>query len=182
MTRSHLRLARRLVAGLATLAVLVPLAAAAQAQAPASLGSLLPHGGNRPFLVGHGRGVQIYRCATTANGLAWTFVAPRADLTDNRGRVIIHHFGGPSWQANDGSKVVGTVVSNVTVAKTAVPWLLLSATTTPAPGGGGLLADTTFVQRLFTVGGIAPAASTCSAATTGMTAEVPYTAEYVFWK
>jgi hypothetical protein len=180
MTRSHL--ARRLVAGVVALAAVVPLTAAAQAQAAASPLSLLPPAGNHPYLVGHGRGVQIYRCAATATGFAWTFVAPRADLTDNRGRVIIHHFGGPTWQADDGSKVVGSVVSNVPVAKTAVPWLLLSATTTPAPTGGGLLADTTFVQRLFTVGGIAPAAATCSAATVGVNSEVPYTAEYVFWK
>jgi hypothetical protein len=154
----------------------------AQAQAAPSPGSLLPPAGNHPYLIGHGRGVQIYRCATTANGLAWTFVAPRADLTDNRGRVIIHHFGGPTWQADDGSKVVGSLVSSLTVSPTAVPWLLLSATTTPAPGGGGLLADATFVERLFTVGGAAPAAATCNAASVGATSEVPYTAEYVFWK
>jgi Protein of unknown function (DUF3455) len=181
---SHRRFARRFLAGLVTLAAVLPLAAAAQAQAqaPASPNSLLPPPGNHPYLVGHGSGVQIYRCSTTTNGFAWTFVAPRADLTDNQGQVIIKHFGGPSWQANDGSKVVGSVVSSLTVSPTAVPWVLLSATTTPAPDGGGLLADTTFVQRLFTVGGVAPAASTCTAANVGATAEVPYTAEYVFWK
>jgi hypothetical protein len=177
---SHSRFARRLVAGLVALAAGLPLAASAQA-AP-SPSSLLPPRGNLPYLIGHGRGVQIYRCATTANGFAWTFVAPRAVLTDNRGRVIIQHFGGPTWQANDGSKVVGSVVSSVAVSPTAVPWLLLSATSTPAPGGGGLLAPTTFVQRLLTVGGVAPGASTCTTANTGATAEVPYTAEYVFWK
>jgi hypothetical protein len=181
MTRSHL--ARRLAAGLVALAAVVPLAAAAPAQAAAPpLLKLLPPAGNHPYLAGHGRGVQIYRCAATATGFAWTFVAPRADLTDNRGRVIIHHFGGPTWQADDGSKVVGTGVSSVPVSPTAVPWLLLSATTTPAPTGGGLLDGTTFVQRLLTVGGIAPAAATCTAATVGASAEVPYTAEYVFWK
>jgi hypothetical protein len=182
MTRSHPRLARRLVAGLVALAAVVPLAAAGPAQAATSPLSLLPPAGNHPYLVGHGRGVQIYRCAATTTGFAWTFVAPRADLTDNRGRVIIHHFGGPTWQADDGSKVVGAVKSSLTVSPTAVPWLLLTATTTPAPTGGGLLAGTTFVQRLFTVGGVAPAAATCTAATVGTTSEVPYTAEYVFWK
>lgn len=186
MTRSHIRLTRRLAAGLVALAAVLSPALASQAQArpaaPSSLLRLLPPAGNHPFLDGHGRGVQIYRCAPTAGGLAWTFVAPRADLTDDRGRVIIHHFGGPTWQADDGSKVVGAVVNSVSVSPDAVPWLLLSATTTPAPGGGGLLADTTFVQRLLTVGGVAPAASTCNAATAGATAEVPYTAEYVFWK
>ena len=178
MNSSRIRLTRRLVAGLVALAAVLSLASAAHAQSP-SLRTLLPRAGNHPYLVGHGKGVQIYRCDATAG---WTFVAPRADLTDNRGRVIIHHFGGPTWQADDGSKVVGSVVANVPVSPTAVPWLLLSATTTPAPGGGGLLADTTFVQRLFTVGGVAPAASTCAAASAGAIAEVPYTAEYVFWK
>jgi hypothetical protein len=133
-------------------------------------------------LIGHGTGVQIYRCSTATTGFAWTFVAPRADLTDNHGQVIIKHFGGPSWQANDGSKVVGSLMSTLSVSPTAVPWLLLSATTTPAPDGGGVLADATFVQRLNTVGGVAPAGSTCTAANVGATAEVPYTADYVFWK
>jgi hypothetical protein len=73
-------------------------------------------------------------------------------------------------------------MSTLSVSPTAVPWLLLSATTTPAPDGGGVLADATFVQRLNTVGGVAPAGSTCTAANVGATAEVPYTADYVFWK
>jgi hypothetical protein len=67
------------------------------------------------------------------------------------------------------------------VSPTAIARLLLSTTATPAPQGGGLLADATFVQRLFTVGGLAPAASTCHTTTAGAKAEVPYTAEYVFW-
>jgi hypothetical protein len=179
---SHLRLARRLVAGLVTVAAVLSPAAAAHAQSPAPPRSLLPPAGHHPYLIGHGSGVQIYRCSPAAQGFAWTFVAPRADLTDNHGRVIIRHFGGPTWQAGDGSKVVGSVVSSLTVSPTAVPWLLLSATATPAPGGGGLLADATFVQRLFTVGGVAPAASSCDAAAAGVISEVPYSAEYVFWK
>jgi hypothetical protein len=182
MTSSHIRVARRLLAGLVTLAATLPLAQAAQAQQPASPHSLLPPAGNFPYLVGHATGVQIYQCSATPTGPAWTFVAPRANLTDNRGRLIITHFGGPTWQANDGSKVVGTLVSSRTVSPTAIAWLLLSTTATPAPQGGGLLADATFVQRLFTVGGLAPAASTCNTATVGARAEVPYTAEYVFWK
>ena len=183
MTKSQIRLTRRLTAGLVALAAGLSLVSVAQAQSPApsSLRTLLPGPGNHPFLAAQGTGVQIYRCSPTATGFGWTFVAPRADLTDVHGRVIIKHFGGPTWQAGDGSKVVGSVVANVPVSPTAIPWLLLSATTTPAPGGGGLLADTTFVQRLFTVGGVAPAASTCAAANVGAIAEVPYTAEYVFW-
>jgi hypothetical protein len=107
---------------------------------------------------------------------------PEATLFNNGGQAAGTHFAGPTWQANDGSKVVGSLVSSVPVSPNAIPWLLLSATDTPAPGGGGLLADTTFVQRVFTVGGLAPAASTCNAARVGVTAEVPYSSEYVFWR
>ena len=38
------------------------------------------------------------------------------------------------------------------------------------------------MQRLATQGGIAPAAGQCNAATVGDVVEVPYTAEYSFWK
>jgi hypothetical protein len=41
---------------------------------------------------------------------------------------------------------------------------------------------TSYIQRIATTGGLAPAASTCDETTVGTIAEVPYTADYVFWK
>jgi hypothetical protein len=100
------------------------------------------------------------------------------DLFDKNGKLIIHHFAGPSWQAKDGSTVVGKLVNSVTVDPTVIPWLLLSAAaTTP-----GRLGQTTFVQRVNTTGGIAPDAATCTPESAGAVQEVPYTADYVFWK
>jgi Protein of unknown function (DUF3455) len=134
--------------------------------------------GNRLFLVGHATGVQIYSCNATATGLAWGFVAPRANLYDDRGRLIITHFAGPTWQAKDGSQVKGQLVKPAPVDPTAIPWLLLSAaSTTPGQLGG-----TTFIQRINTVGGIAPAAADCNAGTVGAQSEVPYSADYYFWR
>ena len=133
--------------------------------------------GNKVFLVGHGVGVQIYTC----NGSVWSSAVPRANLYDDNGKLIISHFAGPCWQAKDGSKAVGTVVDKVTPDLTAIPWVLLSAKTTPGPDGDRLV-DTTFIQRLDTVGGLTPPAADCNAATAGTVVEVPYTAEYVFWK
>jgi hypothetical protein len=133
--------------------------------------------GNKVFLVGHAVGVQIYTC----NGSVWSAAVPRADLFDDNGKLIISHFAGPSWQAADGSKAVGTVVDKVTVDETAIPWVLLSATTTPGPDGNRLV-DTSFIQRLETTGGLTPPAADCNAATADTVVEVPYTAEYVFWK
>jgi hypothetical protein len=138
---------------------------------------ITPGDGNKVFLVGQGVGVQIYTC----NGSAWSSAVPRADLFDDNGKLIIKHFAGPSWQAADGSKAVGTVVDKVTPDPTAIPWVLLSAKTTPGADGDRLV-DTTFIQRLYTTGGLQPPAADCNAATAGTVVESPYTAEYVFWK
>src|SRR4051794_25760137 len=133
--------------------------------------------GNKVFLVGHGVGVQIYSC----NGAVWSSAVPRANLYGDNGKLIISHFGGPSWQAKDGSKIVGKLVNKVIVDRTAIPWLLLSATTTPGADGDRLV-DTTFIQRTSTTGGLTPPAADCNAATAGTVVEVPYTADYFFWK
>ena len=58
--------------------------------------------------------------------------APRANLFDDNGRLIIAHFGGPTWQATDGSTVVGKAEASSTVDASAVPWLRLAATSTAA--------------------------------------------------
>jgi len=138
--------------------------------------------GNKVFLVGHGVGGQIYSCNTTSSGFAWGFVAPRANLYNDHGKLIITHFGGPTWQAIDGSRVVGQLVDFVTVDATAIPWLLLSAASTAAGPDGDRLVATTYIQRIATTGGLAPPASECNATTAGTVAEVPYTADYYFWK
>jgi hypothetical protein len=69
------------------------------------------------------------------------------------------------------------------VEQGAVAWVKLSRAGTDdgGPGGSGVLADTTFVQRINPHGGLAPATG-CSAATVGTTAFMPYTADYVFYK
>lgn len=132
------------------------------------------------FLVGHATGVQIYRCNEATN--AWDFVAPRADLYDDNGKVVTRHFGGPTWQAKDGSFVVGRRENGVSVDATAIPWLLLSASSTASGPAGDRLVGTTFIQRTATTGGRAPAAADCNAGTAGSTVEVAYTADYHFWK
>jgi hypothetical protein len=168
---------------LAVLALASGLSAAGVATAAPSTpdvpeGIAVPEG-NKPFLIGHAVGVQIYRC----NGAGWDPVAPRANLYADNGQLIATHFAGPSWQARDGSQVVGRRIKDpVTVDPTAVPWLLLEAKSATAGPDGDRLAATTYVQRVATTGGLAPNASTCHADTAGVEAEVPYTADYVFSK
>jgi hypothetical protein len=168
MTRSI----RLLVATLVALAAAAPLAQA-HPEPPDVPSDIAVPEGNKPYLDVHAVGVQIYAC----NGTAWGLVAPRADLYD-RGRFFGTHFAGPTWQAKDGSEVVGSRVAGINVDPTAVDWLLLSAASTTE----GRLGKTTFIQRINTTGGRPPAAVDCNAATAGTRAEVPYTADYVFWK
>jgi hypothetical protein len=138
--------------------------------------------GQKLFLIGHAVGVQIYSCNVTSTGFGWGLVAPRADLYDDNGKVIVTHFAGPSWQAKDGSKVVGQRDRQVSVDATAIPWLRLSAASTGAGPDGDRLAHTTYIQRIATTGGLAPATTQCNADTAGDLVEVPYTADYYFWK
>ena len=171
---------RHIVVGVLALVAALPFAQSAVAGpvAPDVPTDIQVGGGNKVFLVGHAVGVQIYSC----NGAgAWTLVAPRADLYGDNGKLIATHFGGPTWQANDGSKVVATRDGVVTVDPTAIPWLRLKMSSVTS-GDGDRLAGTTYIQRVATVGGLAPAASMCNASTAGEIREIPYTADYYFWK
>jgi hypothetical protein len=58
----------------------------------------------------------------------------------------------------------------------AIPWLLLRAVSTEGPG---IFERTTFIQRVNTMGGAAPATAPTQA---GQEARVPYTAEYYFYR
>ena len=142
---------------------------------------LLVPAGEKPRLQLAARGVQIYECRRV-DGVqaAWLFIAPEARLFDDQGRPVGRHGAGPHWQAEDGSRIVGTLVAKVVPREEddAIPWLLLHTRTTE---GSGRLSGITSVQRIRTIGGTSPA-ETCSEATLGRVARVPYTAEYVFFE
>jgi hypothetical protein len=136
--------------------------------------------GNDVGLIGHATGVQIYECA--ANG-TWAFHAPRATLFDDDG-AFIEHFGGidanlPAgayWQSTrDGSRVHGGAAATAPQPG-AIPLLRLPAADT---SGHGILSGVTFIQRLDTVGGVSPTGA-CDPA--GPRVEVPYTADYYFYR
>jgi hypothetical protein len=170
---------RFLAAVIAAVAVLAMTPAAQAGPPPLAVPSTVEApAGNKVFLVGHAVGVQIYRCT----GSGWSFVAPRADLYGDNGKLVATHFGGPTWQARDGSRVVARRDDGVNVDASAIDWLLLSTVSTAPGAGGDRLAGTTYIQRTATTGGLAPAASECDATTAGTQTEVPYTADYHFWK
>lgn len=129
----------------------------------------------------HGSGVQIYQCLASPQNptrYAWVFQAPAADLSDRSGKNVGTHYAGPTWEANDGSKVVGEVVARDNgPVPSAIPWLLLRAQSNT---GKGLFAKTQSIQRLYTVGGQTPQTG-CDASHAGQRTRVPYSADYYFY-
>ena len=172
----NLSLARLSAAALAVIAIAAP--AYAGPSSPTVPSRIAPPAGHKVFLVTHAEGVQIYQCGTTTG--AWTLQAPRAELYAQNGNVVGSHYVGPTWMATDGSYVVGRRVDGVNQDPTAIDWLLLAKDTSAPGADGDRLAATTYVQRVNTTGGRAPAATECDVP--GETAEIPYTADYYFWK
>jgi hypothetical protein len=126
----------------------------------------------------HATGAQVYTCAPNAGAFGWTLKQPDATLFDAAGAKAGTHGAGPSWTATDGSGVKGQKVAQADApSPTAVPWLLLRATSTT---GHGQLAAVTYVQRLNTQGGKAPAAG-CDAGKAGSETRASYSADYYFF-
>ncbi|HTE56200.1 MAG TPA: DUF3455 domain-containing protein [Kofleriaceae bacterium] len=123
-------------------------------------------------------GVQKYTCAATATGFAWTFVAPEADLFKH-GCQVGTHYAGPTWEYKDESTVVAARVAGASPDVTAIPWLLLTAVS-HGPDHGKMT-PVTSIQRLSTTGGNAPATG-CDADHVGASADVPYAADYFFYR
>ena len=129
--------------------------------------------GSKVHFHAYAEGVQIY----TWNGSTWGVSVPDAVLYDDDGNVVGSHYGGPTWESNSGSKMMAAVLPpRVTVDPDAIPWLRLAAVHTEGPG---IFAATTFIHRVNTVGGKAPAEA---GVFVGQVAEVPYTADYYFYR
>lgn len=173
--------ARMLVTAAALLLAAVGSAGAAEFDASAIPAALQVPTGEVLAIPARGVGVQIYECAAAPddpNHIAWTLKAPEAELQDESGLTLGKHYGGPTWEGTDGSKVVGEVVAKVDGPDAAaVPWLLLHAKST---SGDGMFTHVTSVQRLHSVGGKAPATG-CDAKQLGKELRVPYTADYRFY-
>jgi hypothetical protein len=132
-------------------------------------------------IAARGLGVQIYQCqARPADpaDFAWILKAPEAQLHYEAGKELGKHYAGPTWEALDGSKVIGEVVAHDDGADiTAIPLLLLRAKQT---AGSGVFANISSIQRLHTIGGKAPPTG-CSQPYAGTEVRVAYSADYYFY-
>jgi len=146
-----------------------------EAPVPAQLD---PGPGHRLVATLHARGVQVYQCREakeSAGRFEWAFVGPEAELLDAGWAPSGRHYAGPSWEALDGSRVVGSVRERAdATVPGAIPLLLLSTRST---GPAGRFSDVVAIQRLNTRGGIVPA-SACAPANASQQVRVPYTADY----
>src|SRR5258705_2909590 len=160
-------------------------AACASPQPPMSMvkvpDKLKPGANESLAMIVSAKGVQIYECRARKDQVGqyeWAFVAPEADRFDARGTSTGRHDAGPHWESTDGSKILGTVKGSADApAADAIPWLLLTA---KSVGSEGSFSKVTSIQRVNTVGGVAPKVG-CSQATAGTPARINYTADYYFF-
>lgn len=129
-----------------------------------------------------GRGEITYECRAkkdAAGEFEWAFVGPDAVLLDRMERGVGRYFGPPAtWESTDGSKVTGAQVAVAPASPGSIPLQLVKAN--PA-SGAGVMQGTSFIQRVATRGGVAPA-SACDARLSGRKEVVKYQADYIFYK
>jgi len=133
------------------------------------------------LLKAFGKGKQIYACKAKSDNAAqfeWVLARPDADLLDAQGAKLGKHYAGPTWEATDGSKVIGQVQQRANAPQPdAVPWLLLKAKSTQ---GVGTLGHVTYIQRVNTAGGVAPAGG-CDKDHASAEVSIDYHADYYFY-
>src|SRR5262249_27773587 len=156
--------------------IALPHSARAQSFTPPSVpGNLEVPAPNQAFFLGRGVGTQNYVCAPTnvLGRVAYTLFTPQATLFTDQGDQLTTHFFSPNpvesgviratWEdSGDTSTVWARAIASSTdpnfVNQDAIAWLLLQIVGTQAgPTGGTTLSGTTFIQRLNTSGGLAPA-------------------------
>lgn len=138
--------------------------------------------GHRVAMETVGVGQITYECRAkkdTAGPFEWVFVGPDASLMDRAGRQVGRYYGPPAtWESNDGSKLTGAQLAVAPAAAGSIPLQLVKAN--PATGMGAMQ-GVTYIQRVATQGGVAPAMA-CDAASLGSKQLVKYQADYILWK
>lgn len=156
-------------------------ACAANVSAPSVPQAVAVPAGHTPVMILKGVGLLTYECRAKTDAVGtheWVFAGPDATLQDAGGRVVGKYYGGPTWEHNEGSKITGKQLAVAPASAGAIPLQLVQ--TTPATGYGPFN-GVTYIQRVNTVGGVAPSAA-CTASTMGTKQTVPYSADYVFYK
>jgi len=138
--------------------------------------------GNRVFWETVGVGEITYECRAKAGApgqFEWVFVGPNAVLNDRGGKQVGKYWGPPAtWAGMDGVNLTATQVAVAPNGTGNIPYQLVKANPMT---GNGMVTPTTYIQRVATKGGVAPAMA-CGAGNTGAKQIVKYQADYIFWR
>ncbi len=138
--------------------------------------------GNKVAMETVGVGEITYQCnpkKDMAGQFEWVFVGPDAKLNDRSGKQVGKYYGPPAtWESMDGSKITGTQLAVAPRSAGNIPLQLVKAN--PAMGAGAMT-GVTYIQRVATVGGVAPATA-CDAGNAGSKQIVRYQSDYIFYK
>ena len=162
----------------------VPLSFAAHAatmSAPDVPPAVAVPAGNKAAMTLKGVGLLTYECRVKAgatDAYEWVFAGPNATLQDMTGKPVGKYYGGPTWEHGDGSKITGKQLAVAPGAAGAIPLQLVQ--TAPAMGQGAFT-GVTYIQRVNTMGGVAPS-TPCDASAVNSKQTVGYSADYVFFK
>ena len=142
--------------------------------------AIRPPAGLAVYLEVPATGAQVYTCRKNDAGTwAWTLKGPDAQLLDTDKKPLGKHYAGPTWEGNDGGKVVGAAKASAPAPNdNGIPWLLLDI---KSRDGDGVLTKAQAVLRVATSGGVAPTGG-CDETRADAENRVPYTATYLFLK
>ncbi len=136
--------------------------------------------GQKMMMSTTGVGEITYECREkkdSAGQHEWAFVGPVATLYGAGRKTVGKYYAGPTWEAAEGSKVTGKQVAIAPASAGNIPLQLVKAE--PAMGAGAMT-GVSYIQRLNTKGGVAPATA-CDAAAKGQRQMVAYEADYIFY-
>jgi hypothetical protein len=138
--------------------------------------------GHKVSLETVGVGEITYECRDKKDApgqMEWAFVGPSAVLKDRKGATIGAYYGPPAtWRSADGSEVTATQIAVSPASAGNIPLQLVKAN--PAKGNGAMM-GVTYIQRVATKGGVAPAMA-CDTASKGKKEIVKYQADYIIYK
>ena len=160
--------------------------------------------GHIAFLKGLGVGTQNYACSPSGAGFAWILFTPEATLFSDVGKQITTHFNSPNpdpsdrntdprvvavggairatWQHSRDSSIVWAKAVSAVPQPNSIAWVKLEVVgRQDGATGGDTLTPTTFIQRVNTVGGLAPFDGCSQLSDVGKKAFIPYTADYFFF-
>lgn len=165
---------------LACSAIALTACSSAPMKTPDAPAAITVPAGNKVVMTTVGIGQLTYECRVKANMAGiyeWVLAGPDAVLYDSNKKPVGKYYGGPTWESMDGSKVTGKQLA-IAPNPGSIPLQLVQAN--PATGNGAMT-GITYIQRLDTRGGTAPA-TPCTGTNISEKQLVKYQADYVFYK